>query len=156
MRLLVAMDASPASGEAMRWVADFAHRLDAEVVAVHAVGLLERLASPAITSEAAEEDIAALAETEWCAPLRQVGVRHETVVVPGDPVEQILEVAELRRVDAIVVGTRGALLSEAQRLGSTSHRIIEASTIPVVVVPPPGQVRPTSPTREGDPTADPV
>src|SRR5688572_24051157 len=130
MRLLVAVDGSPASREAMRWVADFAHRLDAEVVVLHAVGLLERLASPGPTSEAVEEGIVALAESEWCAPLRAVGVRYETVVEPGDPVEQILEVAGLRRADAIVVGTRGALRSQALRLGSTSHRVIEASTIP--------------------------
>jgi nucleotide-binding universal stress UspA family protein len=131
------MDGSPASQAAMEWAAEYAHGNDAEVLALHADGLLERFAARDETAESLEEELGTLAEHEWCTPLRRAGVLHETMICPGDPVERLLSVAAQRHVDLIVVGTRGALSSEAQRLGSTSHRVIECSPVPVLVVPPP-------------------
>lgn len=89
----------------------------ARIVAVHAVGLVE---SAAGDREAPEE---------W----------GETVFEHGSPELAIERVASRLGADLIVVGARG--LAGVKAIGSTSHHLLETSTVPVLVVPP-GDRRP--------------
>ncbi len=58
----------------------------------------------------------------------------ETEVLEGRPAEAILEVADTRQVDMIVVGARGQGGLASLLLGSQSHKIISHAKCPVLLV----------------------
>lgn len=58
----------------------------------------------------------------------------ESHFVPGLPPTRIVETAELLEADLIVVGSRGRTGLPHRLVGSTSERVVELASIPVVVV----------------------
>jgi len=63
------------------------------------------------------------------------GVKAETVVAEGRPVEVLLETARDRSAALIVVGTHGEGAVSAAFLGSTALKLLHHSDVPVLVVP---------------------
>jgi nucleotide-binding universal stress UspA family protein len=59
----------------------------------------------------------------------------EAELLEGPPADAILSVAEARRADEIVVGSRG-LGRVRSALGSVSHEVLHRASVPVVVIPP--------------------
>jgi len=119
--IVAGVDGSPTSQEALRWAAALARVLGAEVVAVHAVGLIERA-----------DDVAASA---WSAALVDGGVAHRIDVEDGDAVEVLLQAAEREHAALLVVGSRGTGDRPELAIGSTSLRLLQAGRIPALVVP---------------------
>jgi nucleotide-binding universal stress UspA family protein len=131
-RIVVGVDGSANSTDALAWAVALAQRVEAEVVAVHAVGLLE--------ASTAHDDARRAArrrqfETQWCAPLTDTAVRRKLLLVDGDPVSVVLRTAHDVEADLIVVGSRGTGGRAELLLGSTSTQVTQLSTVPVVVVP---------------------
>jgi nucleotide-binding universal stress UspA family protein len=62
------------------------------------------------------------------------GMRVHRELLFGSPAESILQVAETRACDLIVMGTRGLGLLKGLLLGSQSQKVISHSTCPVLVV----------------------
>ena len=61
-------------------------------------------------------------------------ITDRVLVMRGNPVDQIVEQAEERNCDLIVMGSHGhGNLTEAM-LGSTARRVLRKSRIPVLVV----------------------
>ena len=58
----------------------------------------------------------------------------EIIVERGNPVEQILKVAEDRNCDIIVMGSHGHGVIEEALIGSTARRVLRKATKPVLVV----------------------
>lgn len=58
----------------------------------------------------------------------------EIIVEIGNPVELILEVAENRNCDIIVIGKTGQGLIEGALMGSTATRVVRRSKKPVLVI----------------------
>jgi nucleotide-binding universal stress UspA family protein len=58
---------------------------------------------------------------------------HEELL-EGPPAEAILRVAEARRADLIIMGTRGLGGLRGVLLGSVSHKVIQSASCPVLVV----------------------
>ncbi|HET6916331.1 MAG TPA: universal stress protein [Acidimicrobiales bacterium] len=136
-RLLVGIDDSDNARRALDWAILLAQRFGAEVVAVHAVGLLTSLhGSPPVPSHSHLGELRRLLETEWCAPLAESGVPHRMLCLDGPPVRVLLDVAAQEDADVIVVGTRGAGGFAELLLGSTSHQLAEHATRPILIVPP--------------------
>jgi len=68
--------------------------------------------------------------------VRKTGVQCEKVTGVGNPVQFILDAAKSEEASLIVLGVFGLhRLSRIRGLGSTSRRIVENSTVPVVLVP---------------------
>jgi len=128
--IVVGVDGSPDSRRALEWAAELADDLDARVVAVHAVGLLEHeRGDPDATHLRPELDT-------WTAALDRLGAgRVERRLVVGDPVDVLGTVVADSAADLVVVGTRGTGTRAALRLGSTSLRLAEGCACPVVIVP---------------------
>ena len=61
-------------------------------------------------------------------------VTDDIVVVRGNPVEQILEQAEEKNCDLIVMGTHGHGTLADVMIGSTARRVLRRSKKPVLVV----------------------
>jgi len=65
--------------------------------------------------------------------LGEVGLVHREVLY-GPPAESIIEVAETRQCDLIVMGSRGLGALGGLLLGSQSHKVISLAKCPVLVV----------------------
>ncbi len=60
--------------------------------------------------------------------------RLEALVVVGDPAEKIIETAEKRQFEMIVLGSRGTGLIRGALLGSVSRKVVTGTNCPVLVV----------------------
>jgi nucleotide-binding universal stress UspA family protein len=127
--IAVAVDGSPNARDALDWAITLGTALSADVIAVHARGLLEHLGVPA-------EEVEAHFRGQWTAPLDALGPRGRRRIEDGDPVTVLRHVANEESVDLIVVGTRGLGNHPGSVLGSTSHQMAEDSRCPVLIVPP--------------------
>jgi nucleotide-binding universal stress UspA family protein len=61
-------------------------------------------------------------------------IQVETLIVPGDPAQKILETAEKKQVDLIVLGRRGLRPIRRALLGSVSRKVLDKSPYPVLIV----------------------
>jgi nucleotide-binding universal stress UspA family protein len=135
-RILVAVDGSDNSLAAVEWVTGLAAATGAEVVAVHALGLLDRLdGGEQVPSQANRDEITRRFEDDWCAPLDAAGVRSRRIVRDGNPVSVVLVAADDEDVDLIVLGSRGLGGYPELLLGSTSTQVAQHSSRPVTIVP---------------------
>lgn len=137
-RIIVAVDGSANSVAAVDWAAGLAQATGAEVVAVHALGLLEQVDDDAkVPTQSHREEIRHHLETTWCEPLERAGVSYRPLLRDGSPVSVVLEVADEVDADVVVVGSRGLGGYPELLLGSTSTQIAQHSARPVVIVPTP-------------------
>lgn len=135
-RIVVAVDGSDNSLAAVDWAANLADATGAEVVAVHALGLLERMdADEPVPAQPHRDEIRRRFETTWCAPLDRAGVRWRHLVRDGNPVSVVLAVAEEEHADLVVLGSRGLGGYPELLLGSTSTQVAQRSPRPVTIVP---------------------
>ncbi|MGK2958145.1 MAG: universal stress protein [Acidimicrobiales bacterium] len=135
-RIVVGTDGSTNASLALRWAIDLALAVDAEVVAVHSMGLLlHPHPGETIPSYGHGDDIRKEFENVWCEPLHNSGVRNQSVFLEGNPVSGLLQTSTNMDADLIVVGSRGHGGFPELRLGSTSHQLLEHTERPVVVIP---------------------
>jgi nucleotide-binding universal stress UspA family protein len=136
-RIVVGVDGSQNAQRALDWAILLGRRFGAEIVAVHAVGLLTNLGdgSP-VPSHSHLEELRGKFESEWCASLQASDVPHRLACLDGPPVRVLLDAAKQEDADVIVVGSRGEGGFSELLLGSTSHQVAEHSNRPVFIVPP--------------------
>ena len=136
-RLVVGVDGSGYSKRALDWAIMVARPFDAEIVAVHAVGLLTRLnGGPPVPSQDHLQQLRDTFEDQWCRPLTTSGLDHRKLCIDGPPVPVLLDVAEQNEADLLVVGSRGSGGFAGLLLGSTSHQLAEHASCPVAIIPP--------------------
>jgi nucleotide-binding universal stress UspA family protein len=76
------------------------------------------------------------------ARLKDEGItKVKTVVLEGQPDDQILNYLEHRRVDLVVMSTHGQSGLSRWLAGSVTERVMRHSRVPVLTVPPPGSRR---------------
>ena len=136
-QIVVGVDGSPGSQHALRWAGRLAQLLSADVVVVHAVGLLEERHEPGTSAAARRAELRKLVEHEWCAPLTTADCPHQVEVRDGSPVDVLLGVAATSGASLVVTGCRGVGDNTALALGSTSLKLLQAARLPVLVVPEP-------------------
>jgi nucleotide-binding universal stress UspA family protein len=142
--IVVGVDGSEVSQEALRWAAEEARLRSARLVAVHAwsfvapqpIGDPGMLAVPVgdIPGQLdAESDAAQLALDEAVADVlgAEPEVEVERKLVEGDAGEVL--VAESADAELVVVGSHGRSGFKAALLGSVSRFVVDHSTCPVVV-----------------------
>jgi nucleotide-binding universal stress UspA family protein len=135
--IVVGVDGSPNSQVAVEWAVKQARQTGAEVVAVHALGLLEKMDpdSAAVPAQPHLHEIQEMFETVWCAPLAAAGITYRAELRYGSSVPVLLEIAEAADADLIVVGSRGLGATPELLLGSTSTQVAQHSRWPVTIVP---------------------
>jgi nucleotide-binding universal stress UspA family protein len=67
--------------------------------------------------------------------LRLEGLRVKTVVKSGDPATSIIEEAQERYVDTIVISTHGRSGFSKWLFGSVTQKVLSAMPCPVIVIP---------------------
>jgi nucleotide-binding universal stress UspA family protein len=129
-RILVGLDGSTASLDALRWAGLLTDAVSADITAVHAF-----MPPPAKTPsaerdrlrrEAEERVIAWSAKVDTAAPV-------SSVLVDGRP-DGLLSLAA-QSADLLVVGTRGAGGFAHLHLGSVAHHLAHRSSVPLAIVP---------------------
>jgi len=140
MRIVVAVNPEADEPWVIDAVIDLARQTgaSASVVAVDEVEL-ERLASVprAIYAERAEQ-----AASTAVRRLTEAGIGATATVLPGRPVERILEFADTDRADLIVAGSSSKPAVAQRLLGSVPLTLIRRSERPVLVVTHPHRGRP--------------
>jgi nucleotide-binding universal stress UspA family protein len=137
--ILVGVDGSEESDRAASFAARLAIQLDAEIVAAHAVGLLDIWPEHPEAHDKPDphEHVTTLMEGPWTDAIRQVGVSPRIILLNGPPARVLLELADEIDADLIVVGSRGVGQAELFALGDTSAKLAHQSARPVLIVPPP-------------------
>jgi len=147
--IIVGVDGSAASREALRWAAQEAGLRGARLVAVHAwafvpvtpIGDPGMIPMPAVDfpgqleveQKAAHADFdAAIAE----ALGTEAAIEIEKRLVEGDAGDAL--VSESAGADLAVVGSHGRSGIKAALLGSVSRHVVDRAACPVVVVKAPG------------------
>jgi nucleotide-binding universal stress UspA family protein len=122
--VVVGVDPSPNARVAFDWARTFAVAFGAELVVVHAVGLLEHAGVEGSPSS-----------MTWWDELDAPGVELRRVVRDGNPVSLLQAVRDEEHADLVVVGARGKGDAPSRQLGSTSSQLLLSGSVPVVVVP---------------------
>jgi nucleotide-binding universal stress UspA family protein len=137
--ILVGVDGSPESDRAAAFATKLAIQLDAEIVAAHAVGLLDVWPEHPEVGNAhnSHEHVIALMEGPWTETFRRLGIRPRITFLDGPPGRVLLELADQIDADLIVVGSRGSGQAELFALGDTSTKLAHRSARPILIVPPP-------------------
>jgi nucleotide-binding universal stress UspA family protein len=135
-RILVGLDGSAAAAAGVDAAVALARAFDAEVIGVHATGLLDvwRAHEDADAVDA-DDGVAALLRGPWSEALRSSGVAYRLERRDGPPADTLIAVADDVDADLIVVGSRGVGDTALGELGSTSGKIVRRSGRPVLVVP---------------------
>lgn len=129
-------DGSEHAKKALAVAADLGRRYGAKVIVLSAFEPMPRdLGSPYAEEFIARQTGAADAiVSDAAAVLAAQGVEHEKDILEGPPARAILDVAQTRGVDLIVMGSRGLGLVGATLLGSVSYRVIREAPCPVLIV----------------------
>jgi len=137
--LVVGIDGSPEAREALRWASRLAVGRGCEIIAVHALGLLEAIEGQLVSADNHRAEIEDLVQRDWCSIGLPTGTELRTLVCDGDPVDVLVEMAAEERSAMLIVGSRGAGSAPALALGSTSLHLVQESPVPVLVIPDPEQ-----------------
>ena len=138
-RIVVPTDFSDASNHALDAALKLAERIDAEVELLVVVPKSEPLfpGNPDNREAAARLDREEVDQAQTA--LDTLAQRDERIcrthVGHGTPYKAILEYAEERDVEFIVMGTTGHSLAGRVLLGSTTERVLRHGRRPVLVVP---------------------
>jgi nucleotide-binding universal stress UspA family protein len=105
-RIVVGIDGSPEAEHALMFAADLAARVDAELVVANAAGP-GAVVHPRDVEPHVDLDIRRELVEGWCAPLEGRELPYRIAVVAGDARYALLDVANDRAADLLVVGSRG-------------------------------------------------
>jgi nucleotide-binding universal stress UspA family protein len=141
--LLVAVDGSKHSTKVVDYAVQLAKTFSARILLVNVTP--ESRVPEAYAGYAREESLDPASYYEQISErileglgsrVRKAGVECEQVMGVGNPVQFILDAARRENASLVVLGVFGLhRLSRLRGLGSTSRRIVENSTVPVVLVP---------------------
>lgn len=141
-RVLYATDLCESNDNGLKHAVELARSARAQLTVLHSVYYWDRrLWSPGSIPEFDDERTRLLAQmTERveavCAMDKGERPEIELLVVEGRPFERIVEVADRRRADIIVLNLQSKTTLERAIIGSTAERVVRLATVPVLSVPP--------------------
>jgi nucleotide-binding universal stress UspA family protein len=140
--ILVPVDLSEASEEALSLARGMARFYEARLVLLHVVDevpAIWRLGWAAKRTEGVPTTAEIEARIEaWVSSLDMEGVAHETMVVAGGAGPEVVRVARELPADCVVLATHGNTGIQARFLGGTAYQVLRGVRCPVVSVKPPG------------------
>jgi nucleotide-binding universal stress UspA family protein len=141
-KILVAVDGSDPSLNASTYAIDLAKRNDSELIVLYIVspvpysqfeyaniGRMREIET--IEKEKAEQDVDKVKQK---AIQKKVSVKTDVLIKYTSVVKEIVEYAENKKVDTIVIGSRGMTGFKKMLLGSVASGVVTYSHCPVLVV----------------------
>lgn len=135
MTVVLGYDESPGSDEALRVAIELAKRFGEPLRLVYGAAPPGGMGEEFKAHRAALAEIGQRATGHALERVQQEGVDATVDVVSARPAEALLQVAEECDARLIVVGTSGESPIRGAMLGSTPHRLLQLSTLPVLCVP---------------------
>jgi nucleotide-binding universal stress UspA family protein len=154
-KILYATDLTKNSAYAFYYAIDLAQRRDAKIVILHVVEPLP----PIVKFYGSLEGEKKYYQQEKAADLNLIRKRLQdickkvdsktgtsclmlvsNIIVPeGNPVEEILRAAEEEACDLLILGSHGKGFLKQTFLGSVSHKVLDRSRKPVLIIPLPSE-----------------
>jgi nucleotide-binding universal stress UspA family protein len=140
--IVVGTDGSETAGEAVRQATELAKAMDAQL---HLVSAYEPVSTQRLREERQEvpkdlewmvnprEDVEATLD-EAVKPIEEADVKVETYSREGDAADAILDVAEEKNADLIVVGNRGMTGAKRFLLGSVPNKVSHHAPCSVMII----------------------
>ena|SRR6476620_6317258 len=140
--IVVGTDGSETAGKAVEAAVELAKMCDAQL---HIVSAYEPVPKGRLREEARQapddtqwminerEDVDATL-SEAADKVREAGVEADTFAREGDPADAILDVAEERDADLIVVGNKGMTGAKRFLLGSVPNRVSHHAPCSVLII----------------------
>ena len=143
-KILVATDASTASGRAVSYAARLSDTHDCELLILHVIRDMqlptELKEAPEFEAfyDARDQIMRAAADRilgEALDRARNDGARRvQTAIGSGDPATSIAGFAKRRKIDLIVVGTRGLSKVKESWMGSVSRKLLDLTDVNCLVI----------------------
>jgi len=135
-KVLVPVDGSDYSTRAAEYAADLAKTLGAQIVLMHChkpfpISLGEPFFQKAINKVM---DKSNRVLDPFRKRFEEKRVRFTDKILEGPAKEAIINIANIEKVDLIVMGSRGLSDLEGLVLGSVTHRILRSAPCPVLVI----------------------
>jgi universal stress protein A len=131
LRILVPLDFSGKSRQALRYAGPIAQKFSARIHLVHVLPAPGKTPKDEVTRLRLEA-LKRLGETG--AQLLPPRLRAGNAVLHGDPAAEILNLARRQNIDLIVLTTKGRSGLKRVLVGSTAERIMRESACPVMSV----------------------
>jgi len=138
-QILIATDGSESAEKAASFGIQIAGQSGAKIYALYVIDITPYYSIPLdqVWSKEVYEQIEKMgheitADVEKTA--KAAGLEAESIVLKGDPAEKIVNFAEERNVDMIVVGSHGIGGFERLVIGSVSEKVVRHAQTPVLVV----------------------
>ncbi len=144
-KILVPTDGSKTARKAVRYAVDLAKQLNASVIILSVIDNRSFVAQTVPAADTPMHVIEPVADylreaaKEYAGEIEKLcdksGVKSETVITKGHPVENIVQEAKKSKVDLIVIGSHGRSALAAAVLGSVAYGVIHNETkVPVLIV----------------------
>lgn len=133
--ILVALENSRTDETILTHIEPLARLTEAKLLFVHvADGWVARAMDDLNLAESAEmrEDRAYLESVR--ARFASLGLASDTVLLTGEPADEIVKLAEERKVDLIAMSTHGHRFLADLILGSTVHKVRHVVDVPILLV----------------------
>ncbi len=144
--LLVAVDFTLFSAEALLFASQLAEKIDARLLVLHVIH--DPAEAPGFYAQKGKkkkflqsmEEVAEEMMKEFLAKMQkdhpdQKSIKKaEPLLVVGTPVPRILEIAEKKKARMIIIGSHGRTGLSHLLIGSKAERVVQLSPIPVLVV----------------------
>jgi len=135
MTVVVGYDESPGAARALGVAISMANRLGESLVIVYGAAPPGREGEEFRSHLETLEAIGREAVGNALELAAAQGVDADVAIVRAKPAEALIRVARERGASLIVVGSYGESPLRSALLGSTPHKLLHLSTVPVLVVP---------------------
>ncbi|MGP8079019.1 MAG: universal stress protein [Dehalococcoidales bacterium] len=152
-RIIVPLDGSRLSAQAIPYACEVGKRFDAEVILVRVLpaaglslippstGAEEAIASDIIPQETRMKDVDNASNAKrylmnWAQSLKSQGVKVSYQVTIGTPAKAIMELAQAQQASLIVMMSHGRGAFKRAIMGSVADEILRGSHLPVLIVRP--------------------
>ena len=141
-RIIVPLDGSKLSAEAIPYAIEVGKRFDSEIIVVRVILPDES----SIVSQAKNmEDNAGMKDVDnvfnvkrylmnWAQSLKTQGVKVSYEVTIGTPAKAIVELAQAQQASLIVMMSHGRGWFKRAIMGSVADEILRGSTVPVLII----------------------
>jgi nucleotide-binding universal stress UspA family protein len=134
-KILLATDGSPDAEQALAYARDLALRDNARVIVVHAFEPVPTYLGDPVEGRVLARRVGAGEEVAnaAAAKLQEAGIDPAVELLEGPAADAILNVANVRECDLIVMGSRGRRGLASLILGSVSHKVVAHARAPVLI-----------------------
>jgi nucleotide-binding universal stress UspA family protein len=135
-KILVPVDGSEYSIRAAGYAANLAKHMDSEILLIHCHKSFPVVLGEPYFQKAIDKILKK--SNELLDPYRKIvqdaGVAFIDRILEGPAAHAICEVANIEKIDMIVMGCRGRNDLEGLLLGSCTHRVLKTAPCPVLVI----------------------